>query len=444
MTLGGRLNSLRIRIALFVGLMVTVFWLIAAAVTVSHLFAEVSENFDRDLRANAERILPIVLQKHRDDVYRPPRDEHEEEEHGGRRDDDDVEFVVTSERHGLLMQSREASEITFPTDPGYHSDDKYRYFVDVVQRGDVTIAVARPLDAREQLALAVMGALSMPLIVVIPLTLLGIFYLVGRGLRPIKTLEDEMGKRGPSNLSPISGTDMPRELVPVVDSGNRLLERVAEGFEAERSFASNAAHEMRTPLAGAIAQAQRLKAQSSDPIAVERAGEIEASLKRLSRYGEKLMQLARAEGARLRQEEQTDLRPVVRIVLEDFIRSQRNDHFEMQLPDDPVMSDLDPDALGIVLRNLVENALTHGEAGTPVRIELTADCVLTVSNDGETIPPATLERLGQRFMRGDGAGNGTGLGLSIIHIIAERSNATFELLSPRPDGTTGTMGRFSF
>ncbi|SFJ80551.1 ATP-binding protein [Celeribacter neptunius] len=447
MSLLSRPRSLRLRIALFTGTLVTVFWLVAAAVTTGLLFDVANKVFDRDLRATAERILPIVIHerfRERDDE---PRTERSHELEQMRRHEDDVEFIVTSEKSGLLLQSRGAGDIAFPESDGFSSDGTWRFYVTEGERGDFTIAVARPLSARRDLALAAMAALSLPLLIVIPLMLFGIFLLVKKVLRPVGQLERDMGARGPTNLSPIPSEGMPSELLPVVDSGNRLLERIADGFEAERSFAANAAHEMRTPLAGAIAQAQRLRAESGDPTAVARAGEIEASLKRLSRYGEKLMQLARAEGARLRLDAPTDLRPVVEIVLEDFIRAHGAEHFTLDLPKMPVMSNLDPDAFGIVLRNLVENALTHGAHGAPdrpVEIRLSADCLLSVRNDGEAIPAETLERLGRRFMRGDGAGNGTGLGLSIIHIIAERSNATFTLLSPRSGHETGVEGQFRF
>jgi two-component system OmpR family sensor kinase len=441
-----RTPSLRVRIALFVGLLVTVLWLIAASATVKLLFHEVNQYFDRDLKATAERILPIVIHErdNDDDASRDLKKLRSHEMDEVREHEDDVEFVVTSETRGLLLRSQGATDMTFPTEDGFSADDTWRFYVDTAKRGDVTIAVARPLAARRDVAVAAMTALSLPLLIVIPLTLIGIYLLVQRGLRPVSQLEQGMGSRGPNNLTPISSEGMPRELIPVVDSGNRLLERIARGFEAERSFAANAAHEMRTPLAGAIAQAQRLRAESNDPEAVSRAVEIEASLKRLSRYGEKLMQLARAEGARLRSDTQGDLVPVVRIVLEDFIRSHGAERFVLTLPDGQVMSDLDPDALGIVLRNLVENALNHGSPDQPVTVSLNTDRCLTVGNDCATIPAETLDRLQHRFMRGDGAGNGTGLGLSIVHIIAERSNAEFTLTSPRANSNRGIEGKFRF
>ena len=132
----------------------------------------------------------------------------------------------------------------------------------------------------------------------------------------------------------------------MADTLNGVLDRLKAAFDAERSFAANAAHELRTPLAGAIAQAQRLRSETSDPAAEARAAEIEATLKRLTRLSERLMQLARAEGGRLRLDRTSDLRTVARVVVEDIGRTGAPGRIALTLPETPVMSDLDPDAFG--------------------------------------------------------------------------------------------------
>jgi len=92
---------------------------------------------------------------------------------------------------------------------------------------------------------------------------------------------------------------MATELCPIAETMNQLLSRLDTAFAAERSFTANAAHELRIPLAGALAQVQRLRQTSTDPDSARRATAIEATLKRLTGLSERLMQLARAEGARL-------------------------------------------------------------------------------------------------------------------------------------------------
>src|SRR5690606_16671719 len=155
--------------------------------------------------------------------------------------------------------------------------------------------------------------LGLPLLVVIPLSLAAIILAVRLSLYPVRRLRDDLTARSARDLSAVPGAGLPSEIAPIAGAVNQLLGRLRAAFEAERSFAANAAHELRTPVAGAIAQAQRLRAETTDQKAAERAGEIEASLKRLTRLSEKLMQLARAEGGRLRSGSPADLRPILRL-----------------------------------------------------------------------------------------------------------------------------------
>ncbi|MDH5453141.1 MAG: ATP-binding protein, partial [Paracoccaceae bacterium] len=231
--------------------------------------------------------------------------------------------------------------------------------------------------------------------------------------------------------------DIPSEFKPIATTLNGLLDRLKDAFDAERSFAANAAHELRTPLAGAIAQAQRLQSETSDPAVSARAADIEATLKRLTRLSERLMQLARAEGGRLRLDQASDLRAVARIVIEDIRCTVAPGRILLALPDRPVMSDLDPDAFGILCRNLIENALRHGSKNDPVDVALAANGVLSVSNEGPVVGPETLDRLTARFERAGSDTDGSGLGLAIVAAIAARIGSQLVLTSPRPGQESG-------
>ena len=149
------------------------------------------------------------------------------------------------------------------------------------------------------------------------------------------------------------------------------------------------------------------------------------------------MQLARAEGGRLRMDKSSDLRGVARIVVDDIGRTGTPDRIRLNLPDMAVMSDLDPDAFAILCRNLVENALRHGGQTTPVDVTLTASGQFTVANDGPVVPGETLDRLTARFERASATSDGSGLGRAIVAAIAERISSRLVLQSPRPGRTTG-------
>ncbi len=285
--------------------------------------------------------------------------------------------------------------------------------------------------------------LVLPLLVVLPLSLLVIVLAVRVSLAPLRRFRDRLAARSGRDLGPVAAENLPTEIAPLADTMNDLLARLSSAFEAERSFAANAAHELRTPVAGAIAQAQRLQAETADPEARARAAGIEATLKRLIRLSERLMQLARAEGGRLRKDEVADLRPIARILTDDLTRMTGAGRISLTLPDAPVLSDLDPDVFAILFRNLVENALRHGAGDEPVDVTLTPDGVLTVANDGPVIAPETLARLTDRFERAGAASEGSGLGLAIVAAIARRSGGALSLSSPRPGRTSGFEARFS-
>jgi two-component system, OmpR family, sensor kinase len=358
--------------------------------------------------------------------------------------DEYFSYVVRDDEGAALLLSPGADPAVFPrlSEPGYATSDTHRLFYATVEDGEMSITVAEPLSHRRAVARDMLIGLSLPLLLVIPISLSAILFVVRRGLRPLVVLRRELARRGPRNLGPLSDAGLPSEISPIAQGINQLLERLQEAFEAERSFAANAAHELRTPVAGAIAQAQRLQAETADPQASARAREIETTLKRLNGLSVKLMQLARAEGSRLRTGTAQDMRPVLRIVAEDFRHAGERGRIEMTLPEAPVLSDLDPDAFGILARNLIENALRHGTADQPVVVALSPDGVLSVANDCAPIAAGELARLTQRFARSDTAGEGVGLGLAIVRTIAERGEGDLQMLSPSPGAARGMTLRF--
>lgn len=449
------LKSIQSRLALTIGLAVTLLWLAAAAVTANRLGGEMEVVYDEGLRATAQRILPIARHDLRERGSRRDVDDHEEE-HGHEGDDDDhaerdgrdarygehVSFVVRDRDGRVLLASPGADPSIFPMfgEVGFVKTATHQVYLDTDADGKLTIAVAEPLDQREALSRRMLFGLVMPLFAVIPLSLMAIAFVVKGSLRPVRDLRTELARRGAQDLSPLADGDLPRELLPISAGINQLLERLKAAFLAERSFAANTAHELRTPVAGAIAQAQRIRAETNEPLTNQRASEIEATLKRLMRMSEKLMQLARAEGGRLQADQATDIRPVLQLIVQDFVRTGET-RLKLSLPEEAVLSRLDPDAIGILFRNLVENALNHGSATDEVRGCLQEDGTLSVTNAGPVLSPELLDRLTQRFERGQTATTGSGLGLSIVKTISDRIGMKTEILSPRPGHADGVEVR---
>ena len=429
--------SLRGRLALWLGLGLAALWLAGALLTATLMRGEMDRVFDSSLQETAERLLPLAV----NDIL--GRDEDEDDEDGPRTlgvvgpHDEFLTYVLRDRGGKVLLQSHDVDATAFPPwdGPGFRSTATQRLYGLAALSDTLRLTVAEPLAHRAQVARQALWALLLPLLLVLPLTFAAIALALGAGLAPLDRWRERLAARSARDLAPVPSDGLPSDLAPIAATLDALLARLAAAFEAERSFAANAAHELRTPLAGAIAQAQRLRAETADPAARMRADEIEAALKRLLRVSERLMQLARAEGARLRRDEVADLRPVIRILAEEQDRGAGR--IRLHLPETPVLSDLDPDALAILLRNLIDNALRHGQPETPVEVTLTEAAILRVANDGPTVPPDQLARLATRFTRGTSLAEGSGLGLAIAATIAERIGSRLELASPRPGSTGG-------
>jgi two-component system OmpR family sensor kinase len=279
--------------------------------------------------------------------------------------------------------------------------------------------------------------LAVPLLVLIPASVAGVWWWVRLSLRPVRTFRDAIETRGSGDLTPVIAGSLPAEVEPIADAVNRLMERLRRALEAERRFAANSAHELRTPIAAALAQAQRLLAEEPSPATQGRARQIERSLHALARITEKLMQLAKAEGGGVLSETAHDLVPLVGLVADEFRRIADCSRLRVIMPESPVLSNLDPDAFAILLRNLIENAIKHGTASEPVTISLDNTGQLSVSNGGPAVPAETLPKLTRPFERGRSTADGTGLGLAIADAIASGAGTHLELLSPIPGRADG-------
>jgi two-component system OmpR family sensor kinase len=172
---------------------------------------------------------------------------------------------------------------------------------------------------------------------------------------------------------------------------------------------------------------------------------VASALRRLARLSEKLMQLARAEGGGLIGATPQPLAPVLRLVAEDADRDLDLDgRVELALPeDDGPPLDLDPDAFAVLARNLIENAVKHGDPEAPIEARLTADRFAVV-NRGPVVPPERLRRLTQAFARGPTRAEGSGLGLAIVSAICRGARLRLDVASPPPGAEDGFAATVHF
>ncbi len=268
-----------------------------------------------------------------------------------------------------------------------------------------------------------------------------VWFLVSWGLSPTRQLTATVARRDPDHLDPIEINKTPIELLPLVESLNVLLERLKRTLDNERRFTSDAAHEIRTPLAGLKLQAQvalRTRDEKSRRDALEK---IDQAVNRTMRLIDQLLALARYDAALPGNcRESVDLNQIAAKVIADIepTASLRQIELSLERIDQTGVSG-NPDMLEAMLRNLVDNAVRYNHDGGMVAIsleEMGKELALAIENTGEEISESDRQRVFDRFCRlKHEDGNGTGLGLSIVARIVELHRGTITV-SERPDGGT--------
>lgn len=420
----------------------TLLWAMAAIITVQMLRQEMDGVFDSALEETAQRILPLAAL----DIIDRDGEDTEQRVATLRQHDEYFTYVVRDASGKVLLRSHSADLAIFPpfSGMGFANTPTHRLYSDAALRGNLTITIAEPVAHRRMTAAHILLGLGLPLLAIIPLSLAGTWAVIRLSMTPVRIFRSQIEARGGGDLAPIAADDLPSEIGPVARAINRLLDRLKRTLEAERSLAAKSAHELRTPVAAALAQAQRMIAEAPDEATRERAEDMQIALLRLSRLTEKLMQLARAEGGRLLAERPVDIGVILRMVAGDFGGyAAPTGRIELELPDAPVFTAIDADAFAILARNLIENALKHGSKDEPVRVTLSEQRILRVANAGPGVPDETLARISQPFERGQSLTKGAGLGLAIAKTIAAGTGGRLELFSPREGRQDGFEARFS-
>ncbi|KAA6474509.1 HAMP domain-containing protein [Agrobacterium rhizogenes] len=417
---------------------VVVFWLIAVGIGVYVVNHELSETFDGALQETAERLMPLVV----DDLANrdPSSDPQSLEELNKGLNREYLTYQVLDASGQVILHSHDAPPIAYevPLKIGFHNTPKYRIYTESSMNGTIFLHVADAFKNRREASRESGVALLWPLLALIPASILAIWFAVGRSLRPIDRLRSDIATKDGGNMVPLESDTLPRELQPIARSVNLLLERLRSALEAEREFTANSAHELRTPIAGALAQTQRLIAELPAGPLVERAGRIETSLSNLGRLAEKLLQLSRAQAGIGTGDKPVDLMAVIETIIGDYDRDTGTAGRILleSNPDETLIRNVDIDAFAIVMRNLIENALIHGPTDDEVTVKVDGD-VIRILNGGHALSLEELAGLKKRFWRGKTKASGSGLGLAIAERIVGQIGGRLDLLSPaagREDG----------
>jgi two-component system OmpR family sensor kinase len=325
----------------------------------------------------------------------------------------------------------------------------YRVFS--IQTSNQTVQVAQDLAVRRNmagnLALRTLG----PIAVMMPILMLVVWWVVSGSLQPVARVRSQVASRQADDLSPVSDTGLPDEVRPLVQELNLLFGRVRTAFEAQQHFVADAAHELRTPLAALRLQAQSLDRADTPEARQVAVSRLTAGIDRATRLVEQLLILARqeataAEGTAAKTRP-VDLADLARRTAADLAGVAAAKGVDLGLQQaDPASIDGQPDALQILLRNLVDNAVKYTPGGGTVDISVLSGAgtvAVQVEDSGPGIPPDERERVFDRFYRVAGSeAAGSGLGLAIIKAIAERHGAVLTLGSSERLG--GLMATVTF
>jgi two-component system sensor histidine kinase QseC len=308
-------------------------------------------------------------------------------------------------------------------------DDQQRYLIQVGERRKL----------RDELAEAVAENLLRPLLFALPVLGLLIWLGVARGLRPLQSLSGQVAQRRAENLAPLEDDVVPVEVLPLVQGLNHLFARLRDSLDKERRFTADAAHELRTPLAAIMTQAQVARGAAADAERQRALDNVVLGCNRAAHLVDQLLTLARLEPEQLQPGEPCDLRALAVEVLSALAPAAVRKNIELQLAEGAaVRVPGNATLLGILMRNLVDNAIRYSPPGSRVRAAIAQrddKAIFSVIDQGPGIPAAAQELVWERFYRVlDTDETGSGLGLSIVRRVADLHHANVTL-------ATGDGGR---
>jgi two-component system sensor histidine kinase TctE len=398
-----------------------------------------------------------------------------------RDDDDDRSYYQVLGRRGELLAGEAA--LAVPTEPAGETtplpESGVRFRDDTIgdepvrvaylwlppapgdTRSEALVQVAETLGKRSKLATEIIKGVILPQFIILPLAVLLVWFALTRGIRPLAELQQRIRKRESTDLSPIPDGDVPDEVAPLVGAINDLLQRLDKTIATQRHFLADAAHQLKTPLAGLRMQAElaarEIDSGRGDPTSMKHTlRQIALSTQRAAHMVNQLLAMARAEDTgQAARHQDVDLAAITRAVVRDFVPRaiERRIDLGYEGPADaegpggpkPAATRVraEPVLLSEMVRNLVDNALQYTPQDGTVTARVLTDpfgqvVVLQVEDTGPGIAPAEREAVFRPFYRALGTQvDGSGLGLAIVAEVAQRHGADITVTDARPRPSMG-------
>ncbi|RXE48233.1 ATP-binding protein [Chromohalobacter israelensis] len=344
-----------------------------------------------------------------------------------------------------LLQGKWTQDGPFPApnEEGFrwvdYAGHRWRVFSMFDERHDLWISMGQRSNFQREIVERITWNNLIPMVVLLPLMLWLMNRIIRRGLTPIRRLSDQVQGRHARDLRHIE-LDVPRELEGLHQSLNDFIDRLGETLERERRFTADAAHELRTPLAALRIHLDNVQAGETASLQKAYTG-----VERLQRVVEQLLVLARLDRTPDSRTAPIDLYPIVIDLMADLwpLAHERGQQLTLEGPKQ-LRVHADETEVGILFRNLLDNALRYTPEGGHVEVELgettQGGAQIRVRDSGPGIPEDLLEKVTERFRRAsDQRTTGSGLGLSIVVELAQRQQATLHLRNRPEHGLEATI-----
>jgi two-component system sensor histidine kinase QseC len=444
--------SLRRRLVWLLTGSVAAIWLLSALVVYQRAHHEADELLDAQLTQVADTLLAIVAAGEVEHFMKELQDH-------SHHNPVPIAFEVWHDEHGRMQRlatSMGHAGFDAGIGPGFserpYEGARWRFYAAQDADAEYRVVVGQAHAARENLAREIGLSLLIPAALALPLMALAVWWGVGRNLRPVDTVAQQVGTLDAQALTPLDESPaLPEEIAPLRTALNALIRRVNEAFENERRFTADAAHELRTPLAALKVQAQvALRAQTADS-QQHALAQVIAGVDRMTHLVEQLLTLARVDpSTQGSPPAPLDPAETLTAVCEELLpQAQRQGQTLVIEVATGCRIAITTAWLRVAVRNLIDNAVHYAGDGARIEVRLAhrgTGCAITVADDGPGVAPALRSQLSARFVRGEVENEGCGLGLSIVARIASLSHAQLELGDglPRTDGGHGFAATLHF
>lgn len=437
-------RSLRARLIIFLSAITLLAMLIATLVGWVTLRKEINQLFDTQQIFFAERLASSgiaegFLELQESQIFQ-----------AADIDDDALAFAIFTDRgEQIINDGRNGRFIPFAPKVGFDDiisneyddeDEEYeqeQWRIYWLKQNNVYIAVGQEMDYRQDLINKVIFAQIRSLLPIFPLLILGIFLLVRNELRALKKLEKEVLARKPDEITEIKTDFLPSEVIPLVNSLNLYFLRTQTLVNRERKFISDAAHELRSPLAGLRVQTELAQLTANDPLLHAQAlTNLLEGIDRISQLIEQLLTISRLENTeRLDGLEKIEWRKLIEFAVSDIYpqAERKKSEIIVEIQSEPVAAKGKPILLQLVLRNLLDNAIRYTPEKSIIKITLTKQ-QFCIEDNGLGVSPENLAKLGQPFFRPLERPNssledekGSGLGISIVRKIVNLHSFTLHI-----------------